>query len=207
MKRKHKAYSKPKRPFDKTRIEEEGQIRKEFGLKNKKEIWKANAKIKSMREKAKKLIKASPEEQQALFEQLQKIGLKINSIADVLALDTKDYLERRLQTVVARKGLTTTMKSARQRITHRKILIDGKVVNKPSYIVPVELEDKITIKKEKEKKVLEKSVEAKEETPEEEKVEAKVSEEVPDQEKAEASEEKKKTEAEVKETEAEVKGE
>ncbi len=45
MIKKHKQYSKPKTPFDKARIDEEAQIKKEFGLKNKKEIWKANAKI------------------------------------------------------------------------------------------------------------------------------------------------------------------
>jgi len=60
MKRKHKKYSKPKRPFDKERIDEESGIKKEFGLKNKKEIWRAEARIKSIREKAKKLISATP---------------------------------------------------------------------------------------------------------------------------------------------------
>ena len=65
MKRKHKAYSKPKRPFDKARIDEEKGIKKEFGLKNKKEIWKSESKIKTIREKAKKLISASKEDQQA----------------------------------------------------------------------------------------------------------------------------------------------
>ena len=147
MKRKHKIYSKPKRPFDKARIDEEAVIKKEYGLKNKKEIWKADAKVRVMRQKAKKLIKASPEEQKALFEQLKKIGLKIKSIADVLGLDKTDYLNRRLQTIVAVKGLTSTVKSARQMITHKKILVDGKAVSIPSYIVPVELENKITIKK------------------------------------------------------------
>ena len=39
MKRKHKLYSRPKRPFDKQRIDEEAKIKEEFGLKNKKEIW------------------------------------------------------------------------------------------------------------------------------------------------------------------------
>lgn len=147
MKRKHKTYSKPKRPFDKTRIEEEAKIKQEFGLKNKKEIWKAEAKIKSMREKAKKLISAGAEEQQALFDRLKKIGLEVNSIADVLSLDKRDYLKRRLQTIVVSKKITTTSKSARQLIVHKKILIDGKVVNAPSYIVPVELENKISKKK------------------------------------------------------------
>lgn len=146
MKRKHKIYSRPKRPFDKARIDEEGVVKKEYGLKNKKEIWKADAKVRVMRRKAKQLIKASPEEQKALFEQLKKIGLKVDSIADVLGLTKNDYLNRRLQTVIALKGLAPTVKSARQLITHKKVLVDGKVVNIPSYIVPVSLEDKITIK-------------------------------------------------------------
>ena len=64
MKRKHKIYSRPKRPFDKARIDEEAKIKEEFGLKNKKEIWKADAKITSMREKAKKLISGNEKEKE-----------------------------------------------------------------------------------------------------------------------------------------------
>lgn len=152
MKRKHKIYSRPKRPFDKARIEEEAVVKKEYGLKNKKEIWKADAKVKKMRDKAKKLITASDEEKEALFARLRKMGLEVNSIADVLGLDKSDYLNRRLQTVVAVKGLATTAKTARQMICHKRILVNGNVVDSPSYIVPVELEDTITIK-EKVKKV------------------------------------------------------
>lgn len=146
MKRKHKTYSRPKRPFDKARIEDEAKIKEEFGLKNKTEIWKADAKVKDIREKAKKLIKSSSEEQKALFEKLRKGGFQVNSIGDALSLDKKDYLNRRLQTVVARKRLATTMKAARQFITHRKVLVDGRVVDSPSYLVPVDLENKIILK-------------------------------------------------------------
>lgn len=146
MKRKHKIYSRPKRPFDKARIDEEVQIKKEFGLKNKREIWKAEAKVKTIRERAKKMITADAKEQQTFFDKLKKIGLDVNSIAEVLSLDKKDYLNRRLQTVVLKKGLVTTSKTARQMITHKKVLVDGKVVNIPSYIVPVELENKIKLK-------------------------------------------------------------
>ncbi|MEK6757529.1 MAG: 30S ribosomal protein S4 [Nanoarchaeota archaeon] len=156
MKRKHKQYSRPKRPFDKARIDEEAKIKEEFGLKNKKEIWRAEAKIKSMREKARKLISASPTEQTALFERLKKVGMKVNSIADVLSLEKKDYLNRRLQTIVLKKKLTTTAKGARQLIVHKKVLVDGKVIDSPSYLVPIELENKITLKKKIKKKVEEK---------------------------------------------------
>ena len=161
MKRKHKTYSKPKRPFDKARIDEEAEIKKEFGLKNKKEIWKAEAKIKSVREKAKKLISSGAEEQQALFDRLKKIGLNVNSISDVLSLDKRDYLKRKLQTIVVSKKIATTPKSARQLIVHKKILVDGKVINAPSYIVPIKLEDKISLKKKKEERK-EKKIEIKE---------------------------------------------
>lgn len=152
MKRKHKKYSRPKRPFDKTRIEEEAVIKKKYGLKNKREIWKADAKVTVMRQKAKKLIKAPQEEKKVLFSRLQKIGLKVSSISDVLGLNKTDYLERRLQTVVLRKGLAPTIKTSRQMITHKKISVNGAVVDSPSYIVPVNYEDKI-MKKEKTKKV------------------------------------------------------
>ncbi len=159
MKRKHKLYSRPKRPFEKERIDAEGEIKKEFGLKNKKEIWKAEAKIKEMREKAKNLISADESQKKVLFQQLNKIGLKVNNIADVLGLDKKDYLRRRLQTVVFNKKIASTVKLARQMIVHKNILVDGNVLDKPSYIVPTELENKIAPiqKKTKVKKVEEKN--------------------------------------------------
>ncbi len=146
MKRKHKQYSRPKRPFDKERIEEEAKIKSKFGLKNKKEIWMAEARIKSIRERAKKLIGADLKDQEALFLRLQKVGINVLSISDVLSLTKEDYLQRRLQSLVHIKRLATTPKGARQLITHKKILVDGRVVDSPSYIVPIKSENKITAK-------------------------------------------------------------
>ena len=146
MRKEHKKYSKPKNPFNKERIIEEESIKKEFGLKNKREIWKSESTVKSIKDKAKKLISADEKEQKAFFERLKKYGLNVNSIADVLSLDKRDYLKRRLQTVLVSKKIATTPKSARQMITHKKVLVNGSVVNSPSYIVPVEIEDKISIK-------------------------------------------------------------
>ncbi len=151
MKRKHKKYSKPKRPFDKGRIDEEAKIIKEFGLKNKKEIWRAEAEIKSIREKAKKLISSDPQEQKKLLDNLKKIGLNVNSISDILSLDKRDFLKRRLQTILVDKKIVTTPKCARQLITHKKVLVNKNIVNIPSYIIPVELENKISLKPMKKK--------------------------------------------------------
>jgi len=185
MKRKHKTYSKPKRPFDKVRIDEEAEIKKEFGLKNKKEIWKADARIKSMREKAKKLISATPKEQKVLFDKLKKIGLKADSISDILALTKEDYLKRRLQTLVAIKRISTTLKGARQLITHKKILVNNRIVNTPSYIVPIEFENKITKIPNKKKTIKEKEIETVAEEVKKEPEEEKPSEEIKPEEKEE----------------------
>ena len=146
MKKEHKKYSKPKQPFNKERLIEEAEIKKEFGLKNKKELWKSDSMIKSIKARAKKLISANKEEQTLLFDRLKKIGLVTDSIADVLSLDKTDYLKRRLQTIIVMKKLATTTKGARQLITHKKIIVGRNVVDSPSYIVPVELENKISLK-------------------------------------------------------------
>jgi small subunit ribosomal protein S4 len=151
MKRKHKTYSRPKRPFEKARIMEEAKIKEEFGLKNKKEIWKSEAHVKTMRRRAKDLISANAEEQKKLFEKLQKAGFDVRSISDVLSLDKKDYLKRRLQTVIVARNIAKTPKEARQFIVHKKILVGGKIVNSPSYIVPIEMEKNISLKERKTK--------------------------------------------------------
>jgi small subunit ribosomal protein S4 len=153
MKRKHKSYSRPKRPYDKKRIEEESAVTEKFGLKNKREIWKAEARVDLIREKAKNLISASEDEKEAFFKRLRKIGLNVNSIADVLSLNKEDYMKRRLQTVVLNKGLVPTIKAARQFIIHKKILVNGEVVNSPAYVVPVESENNISLKEKARRKV------------------------------------------------------
>ncbi len=42
--------------------------------------------------------------------------------------------------------MARTLKSARQLITHKKVLVEGRVINAPSYLVPINLENKISLK-------------------------------------------------------------
>jgi small subunit ribosomal protein S4 len=135
MIRQKKKYSRPQKPFDKIRIEDENVLKEKYGLKNKKEIWKADASIGRVRNLAKQLITASDEEKNAFIERLQARGFKIESIADTLALNKEDWLGRRLQTVLVSKGLTTTPKQARQLIAHKHVSIGDQIVNVPSYMV------------------------------------------------------------------------
>lgn len=165
IKRKRKKYVRPRKLFDRARIDAENLIVEEYGLKNKREIWKATSKVSKLRSRAKELIRASNEEQKSYFDKLNKLGLNIKEISDVLALTEKDLLERRLQTVVYKKGLSNSVKQARQLIVHKHVLVDGCAVNAPSFWVEKDLENKITLKPRKEKKI---EVESKQEEVEEE---------------------------------------
>jgi len=144
-KRKQKKYKKPKRPFDKARIESENLLIKNYGLKNKREVWKADSAIEDIRKQAKLLLTKTKEEQEKFIEKLRKQGFPVGNIADVLALDKEDYLKRRLQSIVVKKKLATTPKQARQFIVHKHITINGNIVNKPSYLVKTEEEGKIEL--------------------------------------------------------------
>ncbi len=151
MIRKKKRYSRPKKAFEKARIEEENLILKKYAMKNKKEIWKAIAKVDYFRRRAKALAKLSNEEQEVLFSKLRALGLKTNSIADVLALKLEDILERRLPTIVFKKGLAKTTKEARQMVSHKKVMIHSRIIDVPSYLVSLEEENSISIIKNKKK--------------------------------------------------------
>jgi len=144
--RKHKKYSRPKKPFDKERIEEEKILMKKYGLKNKREIWKAEFKIDNIRKQAKSLLSKGLDEQQEFLNKLREMGFKVEKLDDVLALTKEDILERRLQTIVFKKKLANTPKHARQLIVHKHIGVAGKIVNKPSFIVPIELENDIKVR-------------------------------------------------------------
>jgi small subunit ribosomal protein S4 len=146
MIRKKKLYTRPRKVYIKTRIAQEVALIKKYGLKNKKEIWKALARINYFRSRAKALAKFPLKEQKVLFDKLKKYGLKTDTIADVLALNIEDLLARRLPTIMVRNKLAATPQQARQMIVHKKVLICGKVVNIPSYIVSVNEESLISTK-------------------------------------------------------------
>ena len=144
-----KKYSTPQHPWEAKRIEQEYKIRKEYGLKNKKDIWKTSTILRKIKQQTRKLI--SQENEQARKEEKQLIekliGLNLINegakIEDVLGIDLKKLLERRLQTQVLKRGLARSTRQARQFITHKHIMIGDEIVNKPSYLVTNKEEAKI----------------------------------------------------------------
>ena len=103
MIRKKKLYVRPRKAYEKKRIADENKLMQHYALKNKREVWKTLAKVNYFRHRAMALARASPEEQEVLFQKLSNLGLKVKSLADVLALRIEDLLERRLPTVIAKK--------------------------------------------------------------------------------------------------------
>jgi len=153
MIRKKKLYARPRKAFEKTRIEEENVLVKNYGLKNKREIWKSLAKIGYFRKRAKALAMASREEQEVFFRKLNALGLKVDSITEALDLQVEDLLKRRLPTIVTRLKFANTIRQARQMVVHKKIMINERVVDSPSFIVGVGDEGKISIKKKEAKQI------------------------------------------------------
>jgi len=143
-----KKYSRPLKPWDEARIEKEGKIMKEFGLKRKQEIWKAEAKLTSIRGLARSLRAQRNEKTEKEFlSKLDKLGLIESPTLDsVLNVRLENILNRRLQTIVFRKGLAATAKHARQLIAHGLILVGERRLKWPSAMIPKSLEDKISLK-------------------------------------------------------------
>ena len=194
MIRKKKNYVRPRKIFERVRIDEENKLVESYGLKNKKEIWKSQAKINYFRSRAKALANQPLEEQELFFKKLQSIGLKVTSSAEVLGLKVENWLARRLPTIVKDKKLAHTAKQARQMVVHKNVLIDGKVVNTPSYIVSVSEEKLITVKVKAKKPVAktpEKADEQAEENPNEEPAISDAPEEVKADEESKPTEENK----------------
>lgn len=149
MKRQRKKYQTPTKPWDKARLDIEKNILKDFGLKSKREIWKTQAMLRKYRGLARGLVAKQDEtKQKVLMDRLMRFGLvsKDATLDTILGLAIEDFLNRRLQTVLHKKGMANTPKQARQFITHGQVMIDNRRIIYPSYMVPVEEEDKIIVR-------------------------------------------------------------
>ena len=141
MRRLRKKYKTPRRPFERDRLIEEIKLTGYYGLRNKRELWRAKTLLSEFRRRARRLLAIPPEErvseERALIDKLYKLKIleKDATLDDVLRLKVEDILERRLQSVVWRLGLAKSPHQARQMIVHRHIMVNGRIVTSPSYLV------------------------------------------------------------------------
>jgi len=121
----------------------------EYGLRNKRELWRYKTMLSEVRGIARSLL-GETESQRAKLEhdylaKLNRIGVlpEAASIDEILDLDIRDLLERRLQTMVLRRGLAKSFHQARQLVSHGHISVSGKIVSVPGYFVNRDEEQKI----------------------------------------------------------------
>ncbi len=149
-KKSRKKWRGPTHPWRKEQLLEEMRLVGEYGLRNKKELWIARSILRNIRARARELL-ALPEEERVKYEKplISKayregiIPSPEATLDDLLGLTVRDILERRLQTIVYRKGLAKSMYHARQLITHGHIAIGGRRVRSPGYLVSREEEELI----------------------------------------------------------------
>ncbi|MHA3964796.1 MAG: 30S ribosomal protein S4 [Candidatus Thorarchaeota archaeon SMTZ1-45] len=144
-----KKYVAPKKPFDSDRFEQELEMVGIYGLRNKKELWKHRTELSNYRRQARHLlalpVSERAQQERELVDKIARLGILTTepTLDHVLDLTMENLLERRLQTIVFRKGLASSMHHARQLVTHGHIALDAARVNTPQRIITVAEEDRI----------------------------------------------------------------
>lgn len=152
MRKPKKTYKRPRKMWDKARIERDKKLKKDFGLVKEREIWRAETMLRKYRRLARELVATKDKgKEKELLSNLAKMGIleKGAVLDDVLGMTVEDIFERRFQTIVFRRGLANTPKHARQMIVHGHVKIDGRVYKYPSKIILKSEEDKIEVIKPK----------------------------------------------------------
>ncbi|RLG88723.1 MAG: 30S ribosomal protein S4 [Thermoprotei archaeon] len=149
-KKPRKTWERPGHPWIKERLAQEMELVGKYGLRNKRELWKAQTLLRKIRNRAKSLLSLPPEvravQERVLVRKLYRMGIldrEDATLDDILGITVENILERRLQTIVYKKGLAKTMHQARQLIVHGHIAIGGRRVNAPGYLVSRDEEDLI----------------------------------------------------------------
>ncbi|KAK6496403.1 40S ribosomal protein S9 [Arthrobotrys musiformis] len=139
-----KTYKVPRRPFESARLDSELKIVGEYGLRNKREVWRVMLTLSKIRRAARQLLTLDEKDPKRLFEgnalirRLVRAGILDDSrmkLDYVLALKIEDFLERRLQTQVYKLGLAKSIHHARVLIRQRHIRVGKQIVNVPSFVV------------------------------------------------------------------------
>jgi len=147
LRRFNKTSQSPRRPWEKERLISELQTIGEYGLKNKREVWRVRLVLAKIRKTARTLLTLDEKDPRRIFEgeallrRLHRFGIldeSKNKLDYVLGLKLNDFLERRLQTQIFKLTMADSIHDARVTVRQRHIKVRNQMVNVPSFIVRVE---------------------------------------------------------------------
>ena len=146
-----KMFRRPRRIWTTEQLNAELYVIGSYGLRNKRELWRAQSEVARFRNQARALLALPTEVRQGketqLLTFLNRLGLVNQSatLDDVLNLKIEDLLERRLQTIVMKNGQTKSPQQARQMVAHGHVSLGNRIVNIPGYLVRREEEQQILL--------------------------------------------------------------
>merc|ERR1711998_61150 len=123
-----------------------------YGLRCKREAWRVQLTLAKIRKAARSLMTLDETDPRRVFEcdallrRMVRLGLlKENErkLDYILGLTVNQFMERRLQTLVAEKKLANSVHHARVLIRQRHIAVGKQMVNIPSFMVRVSSEQHI----------------------------------------------------------------
>ncbi len=130
-------------------LEETNRLAGIYGIRNKRELWRAAYLAKRYRRLVRKYLAVGPEEAERklrpVMERLRRLGVlgEDATVDSLLDLTAEDFLKRRLQTLVWQKGFARTPYQARQFVVHGHIYVAGRRIRQPGYLVRSDEEDLI----------------------------------------------------------------
>ncbi len=134
--------------WNKQRIETEHKLKERYGLKNLRELWRAVSELRRIRRNVREVLsgRATQKTGKEIISRLAKYDIvkPEATLDDILVVDVERMLDRRLESVVYKRGMARSMSQARQLIAHGFIAIDGKRVKAPSYLVKRDEESKLS---------------------------------------------------------------
>jgi len=148
----NKTAKKPRRPYEKERLDKEIKLCGEYGLRNKREIYRVNFALAKVRSIARILLTYDEKNQRRIFEgqalirrltRLGVLGENEQKLEHVLGLSVERFLDRRLQTRVFQASLAKSIHHARCLIRQRHIRVGKRLVDVPSFMVRLDSEKHI----------------------------------------------------------------
>ena len=134
-----KKYETPPQMWDSARIAREHDLKQKYGLKNLRELWLQSSELRRIKQNVRNVLagRASAGVGKDIIARLSRYNIVKSDATpdDLLVVDVEALLERRLQTIVLRKGLAKSSRQARQLVAHGLIAINGRRVTSPGHLV------------------------------------------------------------------------